>query len=580
MGVDLRKGRSYFAQIEGRIGSIRQNFFWGSGRPKLDAEPRSLPGLPLRDPRGRSAGRGSLGVTPAAISVIAALFAGGWFVGTAATSPAVAQTTVPPSASAQGASADAGVEASSADDPGGTPSDDEIPAPDTPGDVESDAPDAESASGADDPGFAESDTAAADSQPTGDGEWRVGAAVSAWTRFFPQSPMWPGQLEGAFWPYFEGWLKAEYAWNGGNDRIVFKPYGRLDTRGSRSVVDLREAYYLHVDDTWDFLFGFNTVRWGVVESRRLVNIVNQVDIAWDIDGNEVLGQPMANLNLNIGQLGTLSLFGLFGFRERHDPEIEDRLRFPLVAGPSVFEASDLERNVNFAARFTTNFPIFNGSVDAAVSYFHGIGREPRYLLQPNFPTGLPPGFGVPVELGALIFSQLPSKFPPGLFNLVKLTPIYDVIDQGGVEFVGTFGDLQVKFEGILRSENDEQFTASVTGLEYTFYDVMGSGKDIGLFGEWTVDNRSIFEPPTIYDHDIFFGTRVALNDVGSTNLLLGFLYDYKDPERYVAGVFSTRLQDDLLLEIEGRYFFPVDPPVPTFAVKSDSYLQGRLTKFF
>jgi hypothetical protein len=390
---------------------------------------------------------------------------------------------------------------------------------------------------------------------------RFGGAVSAWVRAFPDSPAFFGQLDGVAWPYLEGWVKADYTWGNGANRISFKPYGRWDIRGSRSLVDIREGYYLHVANGWDFLAGINTVRWGVVESRRLVNIINQVDLAWNIDGEELLGQPMVNLNINSPNWGTLSLYGLVGFRERHEPRLEDRLRAPLIAHDAIIRADDAERNINFAARYFNSVPLGSGSVDVAFSYFHGVSREPRYIPTPLFPP------------------------------FTGMIPIYDLIDQGGAEAVATFGSLQLKFEGIWRWANSEDFGAAVTGFEYTVFNVMGSGMDLGLIGEHLVDNRSIFQPPTIYDHDIFVGMRLSVNDTGSTRFLGGLLVDYENDEKYITGKFATRVAADLLVELEGRYFFPVSSsssslfPLPsssglTFPLNRDSFLQGRVTKYF
>ena len=124
----------------------------------------------------------------------------------------------------------------------------------------------------------------------------------------------------------------------------------------------------------------------------------------------------------------------------------------------------------------------------------------------------------------------------------QLTPVYDIIDQFGLESVATFGALQLKFEGIGRQEFGEQYFATVAGFEYTFFDVGKSGADIGFLAEHLSDSRSSIQPPTIYDHDIFVGTRLSLNDTGSTHFLAGFLYDYRNGAEYASGKFSTRLR--------------------------------------
>ncbi len=380
---------------------------------------------------------------------------------------------------------------------------------------------------------------------------RVTGAVGVWGRAYPDQPQWSGQRDDAVWPNVEGWLKAEYSWNGGNDRINFMPYGRKDFFGSRSLVDVKEGYFLHVGDGWNVLAGVNSVHWGVVESRHLVNIINQVDYAWDIDGDEVLGQPMANVNVTT-PIGVLSLYGLFGFRPLHEPKLEDRLRSSFVSTNRTILASDIDENVNYAARFNTTFPVLSGSVDAAVSYFHGIGREPRYVMTP-------PTLAMPVP---------------------QLASFYDQIDQGGLEVVATFDALQLKFEGIVRRELGETYAATVAGFEYTFFNVSNTGADIGLVAEHLSDDRSPLQPPTIYAHDVFAGARLTLNNSLNTHFLGGILYNYKDLARYATAKFSTRIQDDLNLALEGRYFIYAPQEDYLYTILHDSYVQARLTKYF
>jgi hypothetical protein len=381
---------------------------------------------------------------------------------------------------------------------------------------------------------------------------RLTGALGVWGRGFFEAPQWDGQRNAAVWPNVEGWVKAEYSWNGGNDRFNFMPYARKDFFGSRSLVDVKEGYYLHVGDGWNVLAGINTVHWGVTESRHLVNIINQVDYGWDIDGGEVLGQPMANVNFTT-PIGTLGLYGLFGFRTLHEDRVEDRLRLAIVPTGQTILASDVEKNINFAGRFSSTFPLLNGSVDAAVSYFHGIGREPRYVMVAP-----------------------PTPFSP----VPQFTRFYDLIDQGGLEIVATFDALQLKFEGIVRREFGETYAATVAGLEYTFFNVLNTGSDIGLVAEHLTDNRSVLEPPTIYAHDVFLGARLTLNDSANTQFLGGILYNYQDSAQYATARVTTRIHDDLSLALEARYFIYAPPQDYLYQVLHDSYIQARVIKYF
>jgi hypothetical protein len=378
--------------------------------------------------------------------------------------------------------------------------------------------------------------------------WRVGGAIGIWARGFVQRPQFEGQRGVALWPNIEGWIKADYSWNNNNDRITVRPYGRFDFYGSRSVFDIREGYYLHVGNGWDVLVGVNTVRWGVTESRHLVNIINQIDFGWSIDGDELLGQPMTNVNFAT-PLGTLSLYGLYGFRPFHQAKLEDRLRFAFPADGSTVLASNVEKNVNFAARLSNTFPVMTGSVDAGLSYFHGISREPRYSS-----------------------SQFGLNLP--------MVAIYDKIDQAGLDAVGTFGQLQLKFEGIGRSQLGQQYAATVAGFEYTFSNVAGTGADVGLVAEHLTDDRSALQPPTVYTRAVFVGGRLTLNDSSNTHFLAGYLHNYRDGASYAEAKFRTRVKDDLDLALEGRYFITAPQSDVLFTLLHDSHVQMRLTQFF
>ena len=74
------------------------------------------------------------------------------------------------------------------------------------------------------------------------------------------------------------------------------------------------------------------------------------------------------------------------------------------------------------------------------------------------------------------------------------------------------------------------------GGEYTFYSVFGSAVDLSLLGEWNYDGRgrnaTPSRSPNTLENDFFFATRLAFNDVQSTEIVASILGD--------AGPFYTR----------------------------------------
>ena len=112
------------------------------------------------------------------------------------------------------------------------------------------------------------------------------------------------------------------------------PFFRFDAADpDRTHADLREAYLLLYgdvgDDEWELRVGVDQVFWGVVESRSLVDIVNQTDLVEHPNEKTKMGQPMAHFTWS-GEWGALELFGLTWHRPRTFPGRHGRQRAELV----------------------------------------------------------------------------------------------------------------------------------------------------------------------------------------------------------------------------------------------------------
>jgi hypothetical protein len=391
------------------------------------------------------------------------------------------------------------------------------------------------------------DETAADTEDVASARTRINGSFGIALRgYFDEAP-YPEQEIDHFYAYGFGKLNFEHALTE-NDKLQAELYGRLTAQGSASLFDTRRLYYLHTAGTWDFLLGVNTVAWGVTESRHLIDIINQRDTGGNLDDDEDrLGQPMANLNVISPNLGTLSLFALFGFRELDFPEPEDRLRdvFVVSEGSAQFGGDDWEKEVNFAARYTNSFNVFGGGLDVGLSYFHGLNREPALVL-----------------------------------TAAGVTPQYNLINQVGLESVYAYEDLQLKFEGLSRWESGEQFFASVSGLEYTFHDVFGGMADLGLLAEYLYDGRSADLPPTPFEDDVFGGVRLTFNNVGSTRILAGVITDVEDQNTYSSLEFEHRLRDDVLLTVDARTFLDIPSTDPFAYLTTESFVEVGFEKFF
>ena len=380
-------------------------------------------------------------------------------------------------------------------------------------------------------------------------EYDLGGSASLELRGFLNDPAWADQDDTLLtWSVA---LEPEFVWEsaGGNDRLTFTPFARWDSEDeNRTHGDIRAANWLHIGEGWDLVAGIDTVFWGVTESRHLVDIVNQTDAVEDIDGEDKLGQPMVNVNVE-SAWGTIGLYVLPGFRERTLPGDDARLRGPLpFTGGATYDSAAEERRVDAAVRWSATF----GDWDIGLSHFSGTSREPRYSV------GLDGG-GQPV-----------------------LMPHYDVIEQTGLEVQLTTERWLWKLEAISRAGHGDRFMAAVGGFEYSFYGVFGTTADLGLIAEYLYDGRDEdgSAPFTPLEDDVFLGARLAFNDEQSTALLAGAIVDRDSGATLASIEAERRIGDRWKLELEGRFFIDIPAGDILAGIARDDFATLRLTVFF
>ncbi len=286
-------------------------------------------------------------------------------------------------------------------------------------------------------------------------EIEIGGSASVEGRYFLQDALYPGQPRSQVSLALEPEFYTQ--WNSGDDSLLVKPYARLDQRDSnRTHVDMREFQWLHVADEWESRVGVGKVFWGQTESLHLVDIINQTDTVDQFDGEEKLGQPMVNFT-TYGDWGTVSAFVLPYFRERTFSGQDGRLRpgLPIENDRAVYESDSEQRHIDYALRYQNSM----GQWELGLSYFNGTTREPE--LQVNFED----------NLNAHIF------------------PYYAQIEQVGLDVLKVQGAWLLKFEGIYRSGQSEDFGAAVLGFERTTVGIFDTNYDLGLLMEYQYDER-------------------------------------------------------------------------------------------
>jgi hypothetical protein len=356
-------------------------------------------------------------------------------------------------------------------------------------------------------------------------------------------------------------LEWQRSWDDDRQSFTATPFARIDGEDDeRTRFDLRELYWSRVGENWEVNVGARQVFWGVTEFKHLVDIVNQSDLAENVDGEDKLGQPMVHVSL-VRESGILDLFLLTGFRERVFPGEDGRLRWsvPIDTDDARYESGAEEQRVDAAVRWSQH----RGPLSYGIYHFSGTSRDPL--------------FGLAVDAG----------------GQVELVPVYPVIDQTGLDAQLVAGDWAFKLEAITRSGFGERFAAANAGFERTLVGVLGTRSDVGLVVEYMYDERDEDAFDTLFEHDLALGTRLSFNDAADTQALAGLILDDETHERVWSLEASRRLGDSWMLALESRVFAGADslhaddplaerllPADRSAPFQRDDYLQFEVTRYF
>jgi len=361
-------------------------------------------------------------------------------------------------------------------------------------------------------------------------------------RYFYDTAQFEGQASQ--FPAIALTPKYTIEWNKGRESINFTGFIRFDRDKNRTHADVRELYYQRAKNNWELNIGLKKVYWGVTESNHLVDIINQTDVTESFDGEEKLGQPMVQFTWSTTNYGSLDFFYLPYHRKRTFNGEKARLRFSTVIDKDAitYESAAKEWRQDLAVRWSH----YIGAFDIGVSHFYGNGREPL-----------------------ISFDQLGN-----------MNAFYPVINQTGVDLQATHNAFLWKLEAMYRSSKLQDFTAVVAGVEYTFSNIDGNGLDIGVLGEYLFDDRDELALSGLQS-DVFFGSRIAFNDVNDTAILIGGIVDLEKSSRIFSVEASRRIGDSWKAVIEGRIFNGINSQdVFLINFREDSFLKFSISKFF
>ena len=360
-------------------------------------------------------------------------------------------------------------------------------------------------------------------------------------RFFPDDAQFSGQKDN--FPSFSILPEYSVAWNKGYESIHAAAFFRIDVDDSRTHWDIRELYYQKAKGNWEINLGLKKIFWGVTESNHLVDIINQTDAVESFDGEEKLGQPMAQFTWITNTVGTFNFFYLPYHRKRTFPGEKGRLRFSMVIDKDdvTYESGAEEWHQDFAVRWNHYF----GAFDIGLSHFYGNGREPLI----NFDAS------------------------------GNLKAFYPVINQTGLDLQVTHEAFLWKWESIYRTSKTQDFFALTAGLEYTFSNIEGNGLDIGVLGEYLYDERDELALNAL-QNDMFFGSRIAFNDTQDTSILIGGMLDLESSSKIFSVEASRRIGSSWTAEIEARIFSNIaDSELFLSNFRDDSFFRLSISKY-
>ena len=320
------------------------------------------------------------------------------------------------------------------------------------------------------------------------------------------------------------------------------PFARLDSGDSeRTHLDVREAHWRTYGARWELEVGLLRAFWGVTESQHLVDVINQTDLVENPDGEDKLGQPAVH-GTWLSDWGTVDLYLMPIFRERTFQGVDGRLRFPLVVDT---DAAEVDQTLGVGARWFH----FLGPLDLGVSSFYGTAREPRFRVigSPSAPTGV--------------------------------APVYDRVFQIGVDAQLNHEAWLWKLEALVRRGQGDPLYTATGGFEYTMSNIGNSGLDVGLIGEYSHDSRGDGDPAatltsvSVFDDDLFVGSRLALNDVQSSELLGGAIVDAHLGSVAWLIEASRRVGESFTMDLEVSAFSGTHAEDPLYFLRRDSFVQ-------
>ena len=327
--------------------------------------------------------------------------------------------------------------------------------------------------------------------------------------------------------------------------LKLRPFYRLDPIDSqRTHYDLRDARYGYTGEHFAVGAGFGTFSWGVLESYRPSDVMNQEDFVESYRGDAKLGQSFVDLAW-LDEHWSFHLYSLPFFRPRTFPGVRGRLRFPVnvdVDHPS-YETKLGIWQPSGAARLSYT----RGGVDVNLGVLSGLSREPRFVAELS--TG-------------------------------NVAPRYDLMQHASLDIQWAIGGFVLKAEGYgrLLTSNLLPYGGGDAGVDYTFSSV-SEGWDLSFAAEYLEDWRPLNAPVTLFKHDAFLGSRLASDESGSFEVTAGALVDVFDGTTFGRLLASRRFGDSWRVALDANLFLGPSGVLAS-SLRHDSYGGATLAYYF
>lgn len=319
--------------------------------------------------------------------------------------------------------------------------------------------------------------------------------------------------------------KGDYRQRIGDSRaqLQIQPFLRADQNDSqRTHADLREFSATYLGQGWTLRGGLAQVNWGASTLYSIVDIINQRDLV-EGDPTAKLGQPLLEY-VQSGGLGTLSLYLLPGFREATFPGESGRPRTPIYidADSAVIDDSQ-SAPFDHAIRWQHHV----GYLHFGLSYFSGMSRVPRFEF--NFD-----------------------------FNRPKIIPVYETMQQSGLELQWLIEDLTFNFEAISRRGEAPNYDQLKVGMEQQWLNLFGSKVDLLTSVDYIKETDNDYST-SFLNNDYIFAAQLRFNEPYSAWLALAWFHDPDTREEAIHGSLGMAIDDRWDIKLQA---FIVNEAVP------------------